>query len=270
LPFEYFNNNDPEYVLFVVSSAGTVATDGTEAYFDDFEFIYNPVTIDLEVFLEGPYKKGAREMSTDLNPDLIPLEQPFDRAPWNYFEDDTLEEIPSDDVVDWCLVEVRDANTVEGANIFTRRGRQAALLLKNGKVVGLDGSSKLTFDIELYFNIYVIIWHRNHLGAISAYPLAEEDGVHVYNYSDAADKIYGGSQGNTRLEIFSPALWGMASGDGDANKVVNMDDKTNFWSVFVGKSGYLSSDYNMDGQISNQDKNDRWQSNLDKTSQVPN
>jgi hypothetical protein len=49
-----------------------------------------------------------------------------------------------------------------------------------------------------------------------------------------------------------------------------MNDKTNFWSVFAGKSGYHSSDYNMDGQITNQDKNKYWQKNLDKTSQVPN
>ncbi len=124
--------------------------------------------------------------------------------------------------------------------------------------------------MEIDLNLYVVVKQRNHLGAISAYPLTEEDGMYTYDFSNGLDKIYGGALGNTQLEIFGPGLWGMASGNGDANNIINMADKTNFWSVFVGKSGYLSSDYNMDGQISNQDKNEAWQHNLNKTSQVPN
>jgi len=268
-PFEYFNNTNPEYILFVISSAGTIATEGTEVYYDDIELIYNPVTLDLTVFLEGPFI-GSKTMATDLNPELLPLEQPYNAAPWNYFGDESVSEIPSEDVVDWCLVEVRDAASPANATGFSTRGRQAAFLMNNGEVVGMDGSSKLTFDVDINLNLYVVVRHRNHLDAIAAYPLTEEDGTYSYDFSDAADKIYGGALGNTQLVIFGPGLWGMAGADGDANKTINMDDKTNFWSVFAGKSGYLSADYNLDGQISNQDKNDIWQKNLNKTSQVPN
>lgn len=267
-PIDYLNNTEPEYVLFVVSTAGTIATEGTIAYYDDFEFIYNPPKLDLTVFLEGPYR-GAKKMNTHLNPDLLPLSQPYNMAPWFYNGTESVSEIP-DNVVDWCLVEVRDAASPDQANSFTIKKRWAAFLLNNGDIVDLDGSSKLTFDSDIDHNLYVVVKHRNHLGAISAYPLTEEDGIYAYDFSNGVDKIYGGSLGNSQLVVFGPALWGIAAGNGDANKTINMNDKTNFWSVFAGKSGYHSSDYNLDGQITNQDKNKYWQKNLDKTSQVPN
>jgi hypothetical protein len=62
----------------------------------------------------------------------------------------------------------------------------------------------------------------------------------------------------------------MAGGDGNADKVVDNDDKNNFWSLFVGSKGYLSGDYNMNGQINNRDKNDIWFGNMNKYSSVPN
>ncbi len=75
-PFDYYNTNDPEYILFVLSTADEGATLGSEAWFDDLELIYVVILEDLTVFLEGPYVSGG-EMSTDLNPDHIPLNQPF-------------------------------------------------------------------------------------------------------------------------------------------------------------------------------------------------
>ena len=62
----------------------------------------------------------------------------------------------------------------------------------------------------------------------------------------------------------------MVSGDGDANGTIETNDKTNFWSIFVGKTGYLQADYNMDSQTTNIDKNEYWLKNLTKESQVPN
>ncbi len=39
-PFEYFSGNDPEYVLFVLTSgAGTVAVEGSVVYYDDLELV---------------------------------------------------------------------------------------------------------------------------------------------------------------------------------------------------------------------------------------
>lgn len=264
-PFNYINGNEPEYILIVVSSADEVATLGTETYFDDIELIYNPVLLDLTAFMQGPYNSG-NEMFTDLNPDHLPLNQPYDAAPWNYAGTESVTSVPID-AVDWVLVEIRDAATAGGATGSTTLGRQAGFLLKDGSVVGLDGSSRLAFDVTINEDLFVVMQHRNHLGIMSAYPVTKIDGNHTYNFSDADDKIHGNSNGFVQIDA---SVWGMASGDGDANGIIESDDKTNFWSILVGKTGYLTADYNLDGQTNNSDKNDFWLNNLTKYSQVPN
>lgn len=61
----------------------------------------------------------------------------------------------------------------------------------------------------------------------------------------------------------------MYSGNGDANRIINMTDKTGIWSPNAGKTGYLNADFNLDGQVDNRDKNEFWLPNLNKSSQVP-
>ena len=269
-PFNYYNGNEPEYILIVCSAADdVVATVGTEAWFDDVELVY-VVILEMTVFLEGPYDSG-NEMFTNLNPDHIPLNQPYNVAPWNYMGTESVAAIPNTDVVDWVMVEIRDAASAGTASSLTTVGKQTGFLLKDGSVVGLDGSSRIVFnDKIIYEDLFVIIHHRNHLSVMSGYPLSKVDGYYSYDFSDAEDKTHGGAAGNVQLETFGPGLWGMVCGDGDANGTIETDDKTNFWSILVGKTGYLSADYNMDGQTTNIDKNDYWLDNLTKESQVPN
>ena len=53
VPFTYFKDINPEYILCIVNSGnGTQAVEGSEAYFDDIELIYNPEAIS-ENILEG-------------------------------------------------------------------------------------------------------------------------------------------------------------------------------------------------------------------------
>jgi hypothetical protein len=61
----------------------------------------------------------------------------------------------------------------------------------------------------------------------------------------------------------------MVAGDGKADSVVNNDDKTITWEEFVGQSGFLPGDYNLDGHVDNRDKNDFWFTNKGIQSQVP-
>jgi hypothetical protein len=49
-PFEYFEEENPNYILFNVSSGnGYLAVAGSEAWFDDFELVYNPVGLDENI-----------------------------------------------------------------------------------------------------------------------------------------------------------------------------------------------------------------------------
>ena len=268
-PFNYFNSTTPEYVLFVLSAGGAVATVGSTAYFDDIELIYNPLVLDIKVFLEGAYTSG-NQMQTMLNPDHIPLAQPYNTAPWNYTGNETVLPLPSSEITDWVLVELRDAAAAADATSSTMIARQAAFLLNNGSIVGLDGTSRLSFDNILNENLFVVIWHRNHLAVMSANPLVKTDGYYSYDFSDAVEKTYGGALGCKQIETTFPGVWGMIGGDGDANGIINTVDKTSFWSILTGKTGYLSSDYNMDGQTNNPDKNDIWLPDISRESQVPN
>jgi hypothetical protein len=53
VPFVYFKPIDPEYILCVINSGdGTNAVEGSEAYFDDIQLIYNPESI-TENSLQG-------------------------------------------------------------------------------------------------------------------------------------------------------------------------------------------------------------------------
>ena len=50
VPFEYFEDEDPVYIMFNVSSGnGYNAVAGSEAWFDDFDLVFNPVGIDENI-----------------------------------------------------------------------------------------------------------------------------------------------------------------------------------------------------------------------------
>ncbi|MCB9087627.1 MAG: S8 family serine peptidase [Calditrichae bacterium] len=91
-----------------------------------------PATVDLKVFLEGPYAAGA--MFTNLlNSGFIPLAQPFSGAPWHYPGTESVSAVPAD-VVDWVLIELRSDITANSAVAF-----RAAFLKSDGSIVDLDG-----------------------------------------------------------------------------------------------------------------------------------
>lgn len=234
-------------------------------YSSTFNIFENQLTLNLKAYLEGPF--NGTDMITSLNGGgLIPLIQPYNIPPWNYSGTESVVEIPNLNVVDWVLVELRDAEDAGSANEGTRISQQAAFILNDGSIVGLDGFSKLTFATSFSHNLFVIIRHRNHLGLMTALPLNKIDGIYTYDFTGGSDIIYGGINGTKQL---APGKWGMFSGDGDANNTIELFDKTGVWSPNAGKMGYLSGDFNLDGQVDNRDKNEFWLPNLGKGSQVP-
>lgn len=129
-------------------------------------FPFNSSLLECRIFLEGPYSTLGDSMSTKLNNDeIIPLNQPFTDPPWDYNGTESVTEIP-DAVVDWVLVELRDK--VDNTNIIAQR---AAFVLKNGKVVDLDGINPVAFSL-IPDNYYIVIKHRNHLSVMSANPVS--------------------------------------------------------------------------------------------------
>ncbi len=103
--------------------------------------------LDLKVMLEGPYNTGLQQMQNQLNlAGYVPLSQPYNVSPWNYTGTESVTSIPNSGIVDWVLIEFRDAATASNATPATIFDRRAAFLLQDGTVVDLDGMSELQFS----------------------------------------------------------------------------------------------------------------------------
>lgn len=223
------------------------------------------IRLNLKVLLEGPFNGTVMNTYIAAGGDL-PLAQPYNIAPWNYAGAESVTAIPNADVVDWVLIELRDTTDASLAIGETMISRQAAFLLNDGSVVGLDGSNMPRHVATIANNLFVVIWHRNHLGIMSANPVTESGGVYSYDFTTGSGQAYGAAPGQKEI---APGIWGMFGGDGDADGQVNSNDKTNVWVIQVGTRGYKSGDMNMDGTVNNPDKNDVWIGNVGSNSQVP-
>ena len=221
--------------------------------------------LDLTVLLEGPFNGFG--MNTKLNQaGLIPLSQPYNASPWNYTGTENVTTIPNSDIVDWLLIEVRDASLASGATASTTIARKAVFVKKNGKVVSMDGSSMPAFDIPFSENIFVVIRHRNHLDIMSNHALQNTEGVFEYNFSTSVNQIYGEDAGCSQL---GSNTWAMSTGDPDGNNTINSNDIDVSWYLSAGNSGYSPADLNLNGQTDNRDKDDSVVPKIGKSSQVP-
>lgn len=235
-----------------------------EAYENDINSRINwqeaNISVFIQVHLEGPYENGG--MSSTIN-DMLPLNQPYSASPWNYTGTESVSSIPGNEIVDWVLVELRDATDAASATGATTIARKAAFVIEDGAIVGLSGNSFLNFNVPIAHNLYVVVWHRNHLPVMSANPLQESGGVYSYFFPTAASQAYG-----DRQNYLGNGDYGMISGDANADGIINAADKT-LWQTAAGTTGYLPEDFDLDGQVGNKDKNDKWAPNNGEYSQIP-
>jgi len=232
-----------------------------------YEF-YERDELDLTVFLEGPWN-GA-EMNTDLNgnPELvegIPLSQPYGTTPWNYIGSENVAAIPNTNIVDWMLIELHDAADANSVSPSTIMGTYASFLISDGSIVGLDGSSFPLFSNSATQQLYVVLKHRNHLGILSASPLTESGDIYSFDFTSPLGQAYG----TDAQQDLGEGVFGMYAGDADANGIIELPDKTMNWRNEATLQGYKTSDFDLDGQVNNKDKNDYWIPNLGQDTQVP-
>jgi hypothetical protein len=218
--------------------------------------------LSIKVNLEGAF--NGTEMNADLTP-ILPLSQPYTGLPWEYQGIENVGVLPPN-IVDWVLVELRDATDANSATSSTRIARQAAFIRNTGEIAGLDGASTLSFSSNIINLLFAAIWHRNHLGVLSALPLENIGGTYVYDFSVGFEKALGGISAQNELNA---GIWGMIGGDANANGMIGSDDKTLEWMLKAGLKGYLGGDCNLDTQVNNKDKNEIWLPNMGKECQVP-
>jgi hypothetical protein len=170
--------------------------------------------------------------------------------------------MPNNDIVDWVLVELRDAADAASANEGAIVDRQAGFLLKDGSIVNVDGVSTLSFAANISNHLFVVVHHRNHLKMMSANALTQAAGIYAYDFTSGVNKAYGNS------EKFLSGKAVMYGGDANGDGNINLGEAA-LWNSEAGKASYLNTDLTLDGQADNQDKNEVWLPNRGVSSQVP-
>ncbi|RLD54717.1 MAG: hypothetical protein DRJ05_14150, partial [Bacteroidetes bacterium] len=241
-----------------------VPGNGADTLIWNVEVIEHAIQLSLKVFLEGPF--AGTEMNSDLNSKgVIPLQQPYSGSPWDYAGTESVVSIPGINNVDWVLVELRDAVDADSANSGTMIAQKAAFVQKDGTVISIDGSSVLQFNTLVSQQLFVVVWHRDHLGIISANALVETSGVYEYDFTTSENQVLGGSAGYKEV---ATGIWGMVAGDSNADGTVDDLDKEQNWKTQAGLMGYYSGDYGLDSEVSNEDKNEIWLPNSGMNSPV--
>jgi len=208
----------------------------------------NSVPVQLSVYLEGSIDTGTGLINTTLNTNaLIPLGQPYNSAPWNYTGTETVTTIPAT-VVDWVLIELRQATSPALATSSTILAKRAAFLKSNGTIVDLNGTSTLSFNdytLDAGKNLYAVIRHRNHLSIMSATGAILNTGTYVYNFTTGLSQAYGGANGYKQVG----SKFAMVTGDIDQDGNIFVSDY-NKWALGFGASnGYFNSDLDLGGSV---------------------
>ena len=211
-----------------------------------------PVLVSARALLEGPYQQANGLMVDSLRRQgVLPLNEPYTAlglpvTGQNATTTGVLAVTGGNAIVDWVLVELRDAAT--GASVIERK---AALLQRDGDVVAVDGVNPLGF-CSAAGTYRIAVRHRNHLGCMTAAGLAlsavatsvDLTSAALGTYGTEARKALGGVQ----------VLWaGNTTGDVDLKYTGSGNDRDPVL-VAVGSAtpnnvaaGYLRTDVNMDG-----------------------
>jgi hypothetical protein len=154
-------------------------------------------------------------------------------------------------IVDWVVVEVRS-----NATPTTVLASRAALLQRDGDVVGTNGTSPLTFSLATG-TYRIAMLHRNHLGAMTLNGVALSNAATTVDLSATGTATLGTEARRSISGTFpTQALWaGDVNFDGILKYTGTDNDRDPILSNIGGAvptntvTGYLNSDVNMDGIV---------------------
>ena len=213
------------------------------------------IKIDPIVFLQGPMLNPttAGQMNDDLRVAVyLPTTSPY--ADMATCDASVFNATGNNAIVDWVWVELRAAN--DNTKIVNAR---SALLQRDGDVVNLDGVSNLIMTAAPT-SYFVVVKHRNHLGAMSATTIAlNEATTTVVDFTNSGFSTFG-TNAQVQLATNNMAFWsGNVNGDTfvqysgtnpDSPSILSevLNDPGNFlnFPTYI-VSGYNTHDVNMDG-----------------------
>ncbi|QRM90756.1 hemagglutinin protein [Lacinutrix sp. WUR7] len=214
------------------------------------------IKIDPKLFLQGALLSPAVTglMNDNLRASLLPTTSPYKDAATCDASVFTI--TGNNAIVDWVWVELRAA--IDNTKVINGK---SALLQRDGDVVGVDGVTNLLMNAAPS-NYYVVVNHRNHLGAMSASTIGlSEDTATVVNFKSSSFPTFG-NHAQITLASGDMALWaGNANGD-NAVRYLGGGNDTNFIKDevlnhpnnpsgvnLIPFSGYNNADINLDGTV---------------------
>jgi hypothetical protein len=222
--------------------------------------------LQAKVLLQGAYDANTGLMHDSLR-SILPLQEPYTAAPYlrpsilcpngETTNSSVLSVTGANAIVDWVYIELRNASN-SSTVIATRR----ALVQRDGDIVNAeDGVSPVVFPNVAASNYFVTIKHRNHLGVMSAQPVAFNNCAAAGVYDFTTMPLWT----NTSINLNTPAkslgsvnlMW---CSDANNNKNVKYNglanDKDKVLAALGGASlsnntvyGYRGEDLNMDGKV---------------------
>jgi hypothetical protein len=242
----------------------TDATDGDMDGIPDYlDTSVNAVKVQVKALLQGAYNSTSKMMQDDLrSKGLIPLKQPYNIGTIKYAGTEaasaTLFTVTGNDApVDWVMVEIRDATT---PTII--KARIAGLMQRDGDIMdATTGSTSLMLTGLTPGNYYVSIRHRNHLGVMTAAPVAITAlTVPSIDFTKPTTTVYGKDARITANSGTVALLW---AGNANTDLRAIANGPSNDTGVILGDvllakdnlsvstnyrlTGYQATDINMDG-----------------------
>jgi len=154
------------------------------------------------------------------DPTKFPNAQPYNIAPWNYSGTESVTSLPTG-VVDWVLIQLRQASSIPNAKSSTAIASRAGFILTDGTIVDINGGPVRFYNAPVTSNLYPVIFHRNHLSIIANHIVLKTDGIYTYDYT-GVNQIY--NTGTNGLKELSSGIWGMVSGNADGDRVIQTSD----------------------------------------------
>jgi hypothetical protein len=226
-------NNGEFYVeLLGIDHSGVIYQQATSFY-------AGPCKLSIKVLLQGAWDDENACMRTDINAaGNLPLNQPYNIAPWNYSGQETVAAFP-DDIVDWVLVETR-SSLDPGVLV----NRQAALLSKYGQLLGTNFSAELDFG-DPSGEYYIVIKHRNHIPVMTGNPVSLPNSENPYDFTEhtLTQPYLHDSPSPTALELEpeGSGIYGMIAGnvnpDGELKYMGAENDRFLILSTIIFETG---------------------------------
>ncbi|MFC5194905.1 hemagglutinin protein [Bizionia hallyeonensis] len=194
------------------------------------------IKMDAKLFLQGPLLNpvSAGLMNDNLRQNaIIPTTSPYaDLATCNA---SVFSVTGANAIVDWVWVELRAAN-----DNTKRITGKSALLQRDGDVVGLDGVTSLIMNAAPS-NYYVVVNHRNHLGAMSAGTIGlNANTASVVDFTNSGFATYG-TMAQAILTSGNMALWaGDVNGNNQVRYLGPSNDSATLKTIVLNAPGNAS------------------------------